>query len=216
MAKAGRPLWAEWPVVRDTKAWPVGGTFYHCHQQRFDGAEFNPTEYPQYRFSPIYDADGRVIPTWYAASAPEGAVAESLLHDIPANDPRAHLTAGQFAGRQVSAVGPTRVLRLVRLDHDGLRSLKMLARKVIETEADSYPQTSTIGQQLHDTTDADGLVWISRRRNIDHAVVLFGDRVTGDDLTGAEVVYDFDTLDGWQWLHGYVRPLGITVDPPLT
>lgn len=216
MATTGRPLWAEWPVVRSVGSWPAGGTLYHCHQQRFGGAEFNPTGFPQYRFSPIYDDGGRVIPTWYGASAPEGAVAESLLHDIPAVDPRAHLTAGQFVGRKVSTVVPARALRLIRLDHDGLRSLKLAAGEVTETEADVYPDTARVGQRLHDTTDADGLVWISRRRNIDHAVVLFGDRVTGDDLTGAEVVYDFDTLDGWQWLHGYVRPLGITVDPPLT
>lgn len=155
-----------------------------------------------------------MIPTWYAASAPEGAVAESLLHDIPAEDPRAHLTAGQFVGCRVSAVEPTRALRLIRLDHDGLRSLKLAAGTVTETEADAYAETSKVGQRLHDTTDADGLVWISRRRNVDHVVVLFGDRVTDGDLTCTEIVYDFDTLDGWEWLHSYVRPLGITVDAP--
>lgn len=214
MAATGSgPLWGEWPVIRRSESWPAGGTLYHCHQNRFGGAEFNPTGLPQHRFSPIYDDEARVIPTWYAASAAEGAVAEALLHDIPADDPRAHLTAGQFEGRRVSAVEPTRPFRLIRLDHDGLRALKLAADTVTETEADAYPETSKVGQRFHDTTDADGLVWMSRRRNIDCVVVLFGDRVTDADLTRPGVVHDFDTITGWEWLHGYVRRLGITVDP---
>lgn len=141
-------------------------------------------------------------------------MAESLLHDIPIGRRRAYLTAGQFQGRLVSSVRPERALRLVRLDHDGLRALGRSPNEVTETEADQYVRTGVVAQQIYDDTDVDGLAWVSRRRNIDYAVMLFGDRVAGGDLRVEATVHDLDTVDGWTWLSDYATSLGIGLAPP--
>ena len=208
-------LVGEWSRTRVVDAWPPGGSLHHCHQRRFGAAEFNGTGLPRYRFSPIHDFTGRVVPTWYAASTPQGAVAESLLHDIPIGRTGAYLTAGQFQGRLVSNLAPARRLRLVRLDHDGLRVLGRRPADVTETEADRYISTARVAQLLYDTTDVDGLAWVSRRRNIDCVVMLFGDRVAARDLPVAGTVHDFDTMGGSTWLYDYVTTLGIQLAPPV-
>jgi hypothetical protein len=56
---------------------------------------------------------------------------------------------------------------------------------------------------------------VSRRRNIDCAVPLFGDRVDAADLRVNATVRDLDTMDGWVWLHEYVTSLGIGLAPPV-
>lgn len=215
MAAASDHLVGEWSRGQVVDAWPPGGTLHHCHPRRFGAVEFNGTGRPRYRFSPIHDRSGHVVPTWYAASSPRGAVAESLLHDIPIGRAGAYLTAGQFQGRLVSTIQPARNLRLVRLDHDGLRALDLSPDEVTENEADQYRRTAQVAQQLYDTTDVDGLAWVSRRRNIDCAVMLFGDRVTVADLHVSGTVHDLDTMDGWTWLHAYVTTLGIGLAPPV-
>lgn len=48
-----------------------------------------------------------------------------------------------------------------------------------------YLATAAWAQALHQQCPAiDGLVWMSRQRDRDRAVVLFGDRVRAGDLTG--------------------------------
>lgn len=206
-------LIGDWRADPAAGTWPPGGELFHCHRRAYGPVQFNSTGIPQYRFSPIRDADGLVIPTWYAASSAHGAVAESLLHDIPIGV-SGYLAAGQFQGRRVSTIRPARTLRLARLDHDGLRALSLRPEAVTETEADRYSQTALVAQRLHDESDLDGLVWVSRRRNIDGAVVLFGDRVGAADLEVQALVHDFDTIAGWSWLYEYVTPLGIDLAPP--
>ena len=101
------------------------------------------------------------------------------------------------------------------MTYGGLRALDLSPDEVTENEADQYRRTAQVAQQLYDTTDVDGLAWVSRRRNIDCAVMLFGDRVTVADLHVSGTVHDLDTMDGWTWLHAYVTTLGIGLAPPV-
>lgn len=214
MAAARTPIVAAWPTGRvPDGTWPPGGKLYRCHRRKYGAMQFNSSASPRMRFSPIYDTDRTPIPVWYAASTPEGAVAESLLHDIPVST-AGDLLAAQFQGRRISAVDPIRPLRLIRLDTDGLRALRLAPTDVTETEADTYRRSAAIAQELHDTTDTDGLAWVSRRRNIDCAVVLYADRISGSELSATGTVYDFDTMAGWLWLREYTTPLGIRTAAP--
>lgn len=115
----------------------------------------------------------------------------------------------------VSAVQPIRPLRLVRLDTEGLRALGLHPADVTDNDADRYRDTEALAQRLHDTTDADGLAWMSRRHNISAAIVLYEDRVSTTDFTHARRHLDFDALDGWEWLRAYGAGQRIVVDPPV-
>lgn len=211
MPRTPKPLTAQWPLNRDPDIWPAGGMLYRVHHRRYGGADFNPTV-ASFRFSPVYDTAGAVIPSWYAGSSAQCAVAESLLHDIPVAT-GGTLRSPAFLDRCVTAVKPQRPLRLARLDTDGLRALRLDPTKVTDTEADAYPDTQKIAQRLHDDTTLDGLVWMSRRRNIDTALVLYGDRVDAADFTVDRTVQDFNQITGWQWLHDLVTELGIRLAP---
>lgn len=206
------PLVAEW-TTGARSGWPVGGPLYRAHSAKFSANTFNPSPTAHFRFSPIVDSNGDLIPSWYGGSNPECAVAETLLHDIPIAG-GGTLRTPQFVGRRISSVQPTRTLRLARLDTDGLRALSIKPADATDTEADRYPHTRNVAQKLHDTTDLDGLVWMSRRRNIDTAVVLYADRVDVTDLEPAVTVRDFDTDDGWQWLSDTLEPLNVYLAPP--
>lgn len=214
MAGMAAPMLGVWSTRRvPDGAWPPGGLLYRCHRRRYGATQFNPTAVPRMRFSPIYDVDQSPTPVWYAASSPEGATAESLLHDIPVRT-GGQLLAAQFQGRLISAVEPVRPLRLIRLDTDGLRALRLAPDEVTETEADGYSRSAAIAQELHDSTEADGLAWVSRRRNIDCAIVLYADRVSDADLLATGTIQDFDTMPGWRWLREYTTRLGITTAAP--
>lgn len=59
--------------------------------------------------------------------------------------------------------------------------------KLIESEADCYPQLAPWGQALHDCpAEADGLLWRSRHYDDAYACLLFGDRVGRRDLVVVE------------------------------
>lgn len=222
------PTFTEWTVGHNTPGlWPPGGTLYRVHQRRYDADAFNPFARPEYRFSPVYrdtdeidpdDPDKKrrlqaVVPAWYAASTVEGAIAEALLHDIEMKG--GTLAAGVFKNRLASSVQVLQPLRLARLDTDGLRALGMKTNDVTDTEADKYPETEAFAQRLYDEVpDAQGFAWMSRRRNTDTCLVLYGDRVPAADLRPISVVRDFDDPADWSWLYDYCKPMRIEVRPP--
>jgi len=224
------PTFTEWTPGHNTPGvWPPGGTLYRVHKRLYTADSFNPFDLPKYRFSPVYrdtdeidpaDPDKRrrlkaVVPAWYAASTVEGAVAEGLLHDIPMTG--GSLAAGVFGDRLASSVQVLQPLRLVRLDTDGLRALGKDTKEVTDTEAeaDRYRKTEAFAQRLYDEIpDAQGFAWMSRRRNTDTCLVLYGDRVPAADLRPIGVVRDFDNPADWSWLYDYCKPMRIEVRPP--
>lgn len=59
--------------------------------------------------------------------------------------------------------------------------------KLITSPSRNYPLTARWAEALHhQCADADGLLWMSRQRDRDHALLLFGDRSAGV-LSGSRV-----------------------------
>lgn len=70
--------------------------------------------------------------------------------------------------------------KLVDLTSEGLHRLKVPKHELITSPARNYPLTARWAEALHrQCADADGLLWMSRRRDRDHALLLFGDRLAG-------------------------------------
>lgn len=183
---------------------------------------FNPGNGGQTRFAPIADRSGRPVPTLYAATSAEAALFESVFHDVPARRSRQTELAGKLVGRDdlvergmraVSykrrirgrALTPLIVLRdlsLVQLHDIGLDRLGVTA-ELTGGPPTRYARTREWAAALHRHGKGfEGLIWMSRRFNSEKTAVLFGDRVSTDDLrigspslpldrgTGMAIVYE--------------------------
>jgi hypothetical protein len=118
------------------------------------------------------------VPTLYAADGHEGAISETVFHDVPVESAIKQVRMARFDIVLLSSVTPRRDLNLVRLHGHGFQRLSVSRRDLIESEADSYRDLAQWGQALHDCpARPDGLLWRSRHYDDDYACLLFGDRV---------------------------------------
>lgn len=144
--------------------WPAGRVIHVIHDTAFAPDSFNPgvdatgrVRKPT-RFAPIRNARGRVVPYLYGGSTLDCAIFETVFHDVPIDAPD----------------------KFVDLTSEGLHRLKIPKQELIESPSRDYPDTALWAQALHHQfRDVDGLLWMSRQRDRDHALVLFGDRLDG-------------------------------------
>lgn len=123
------------------------------------------------------------MPTLYAAEGHEGAISETVFHDVPVESAVKQVRMARFDVVLLSSIAPKRDLNLVRLHGHGFQRLAISRSALIESEADSYPDLAQWGQALHDCpARPDGLLWRSRQYDDDYACLLFGDRVGRRDL----------------------------------
>lgn len=166
---------------------PRGQVLHRIHDEAFAGDAFNPGLAGNARFSPIQTADGRPIPTLYAAATFEAAAMESVFHDVP-HAPGLKAYDKRRLRRQVhSRVALGQDLRLADFTSKPLRKLGVSRRQLIDTEKDQYPATRAWAAAVHlQQPDLQGLYWTSRQDDAAFAVVLFGDRVPPQALHSLE------------------------------
>jgi hypothetical protein len=162
------------------EVWPTDRRIVRCHRLGHAATEFNPGRGDPGRFHPL-PADGGWVPTVYGSDTEDGALSETVFHDVPVKGPARRILVSRLLDRVVSTVLPLRDLSLVQLHGYGLRRLGVRRRELIETEADQYHRTVLWARALHLWPGrADGLVWVSRQHDTSRAAVLFGDRVDAD------------------------------------
>ncbi len=121
----------------------------------------------------------RVVPVLYGSDQENGAIAETVFHDVPVTGPGRILFESRLERLSLTVLRPTRDLRLAQLLGFGLQRLGIRARNLTDTEASEYPRTNLWAQALHGALpDIDGLLWMSRQFNAARAIVLFGDRIS--------------------------------------
>src|SRR5262249_27382848 len=126
---------------------------------------------------------GDVVSTLYAADLPQGALSETVFHDVPVRGEGRRVLRRALVPMVRSPLTPIRSLQLVELHGAGLRRLRATHGELIESRSRQYPRTAAWGQALHDLADHDGLIWRSRQFNDSFALMLWGDRVSRfDDL----------------------------------
>lgn len=173
--------------------WPAGRVIHVIHDTAFEPASFNPgvdaagrLRKPT-RFAPIRDTKGRVVPYLYGGATLDCAIFETVFHDVPIDASDKSVDLDDFAQRGHGELVPGRDLRLVDLTSEGLHRLKVPKEELIANPSRDYPDTALWAQVLHrQFLEVDGLLWMSRQRDRDHALVLFGDRLEGV-LTGRRV-----------------------------
>jgi RES domain len=175
------------------ETWPAGQAIHVIHDAAFEPDSFNPgvdaagTLRNATRFAPIRDAKSRVVPYLYGGSSRDCAIFETVFHNVPIDAPDKFVDLDDFANRAHGRVVPTRDLQLVNLTTDGLHRLKVPKAELITSPPIDYLATARWAEAIHHRfPGVDGLVWMSRQRDRDQALMLFGDRA-GASLTGARM-----------------------------
>ena len=172
--------------------WPADQPIMRCHNVKMGATEFNAAPASR-RFRPICDPSGGIVPTIYGADLVDGAVSETVFHDVPVRGPGRRILRKALVPMVLSTVIPSRGLQLVELHGAGLGRLGTTHGELIETSAAQYPRTAHWGQALYDHPDSfDGLIWRSRHFNDSFALMLWGDRVSRfADLSPDELAEKF-------------------------
>ena len=184
----------------------AGSAIYRVAGSSRPANEFNPGIGAPTRFAFFGDPP---VPALYAAQSEVAAVCETMLHDIPATGgsllPHAYRT--RLAAKLTVALD----LRLASLMGTGLRTLRIEARDITDSDPTTYPETVRWAEAAH-RAGFDGLAWMSKRCNTDRAYVLFGDRVTPDDLPiSPDYARVFAAGPDLDWLVDLCTPLHIEV-----
>lgn len=138
------------------------------------------------RFHFFTDAAGAVVPVLYGSDQDDGAISETILHDVPVVGAARAVLRSRLNHTSIVTLRATRDLTLVGLLGHGLRRLQIRAANLPDTEPGEYERTVPWAQAIHRAFPAvDGLVWMSRQFNAARALVLFGDRVAASELVVA-------------------------------
>ncbi len=203
--------------------WQAGRPMLRVADDQFGATEFNPRLGEPTRFAPLF-ADGNCVPTLYAAEILDAVLMESVFHDVvldrPDGEP-AEVHLADLTTVRRSTIASRRDLRLGRLDDDALDALGLGREDLIDTDADTYPETVRWAQHAHkygtiDGESLDGLIWHARRAaqalgQRDLAVVLFGDRVQRNQLHSSGAPVPLIAAAGIEKLDTVATRLGVTL-----
>jgi hypothetical protein len=157
--------------------WAADTPIVRCHNVAMGATEFNTTSASR-RFRPVHDSAAAVVATIYGADLTEGALSETVFHDVPVRGPGRRVLRKALVPMVLSTIMPARDLRLVELHGGGLARLGVTHGELIESSSRQYPRTALWGQALYEHVDGfDGLIWRSRQFNDSFALMLWGDRV---------------------------------------
>lgn len=155
---------------------------------------FNPSS-DSARFRPLYCGSQDPIPTMYGANNIDGALGETIFHDVPAGGAPWSIPRASLYAKLRAILIPQRDFRLVDLTGWAHKALKIEGRALVDCAPAEYPPTALWAERFHDLPEApDGLYWRSRQYDRSFALLLFGDRVRIEEL---RVVYD-ETIALWQ------------------
>lgn len=165
--------------------WKRGELIVRVFNHTYPPNGFNPGEaggvVGRFHFFP--GADGRSIPVLYGSDCGDGAISETVFHDVPIEGEHRVVPEVRLDALSIIRLVPEREIRLAEMLGHGLRRYQLRPEDLTSTEPDQYARTIPWAQALHATVrEIDGIVWMSRQFNAARALVLFGDRVSSIDL----------------------------------
>ena len=166
-------------------AWAAGDPIIRVFNHEYAPNAFNPGRGGgvRGRFHFFEVSAGAVVPALYGADQEDGAIAETVFHDVPVRGDHRVVLETRLTPLSIVTLAPARELRLVELLGFGLQRLGIRAEELTSTEASEYASTVRWAAAIHGAfPDVDGLAWMSRQFNAARAVVLFGDRVASAEL----------------------------------
>jgi hypothetical protein len=155
--------------------WPAGTTIFRVFDHGFGSAQYNGTDVKR-RFRPVYDG-GTIVPTIYGSNAPDGAICETVFHDLDLKTRHPAILRATLLTQLLAPVVSARDLRLAALTDPEIRRLRVTHADLIETDASEYPATAEWGQAIYDhPARFDGIVWHSRQHHSTLSITLWESR----------------------------------------
>lgn len=209
--------WADLTTRTNRTELADGTLLVRCHRAPYAPTQFNAGHGAGGRFHFFSDVDGRKVPVLYAADSAEGAVAETMLRDVPLRGFRfvaGHVVA-HWSTTDVAVDCREAPLKLAQLHDPGLLRLGLRPANLTDTGPSHYPRTRLWAAAVHAQLEwAQGLVWVSARYNTSRAYVLFGDRVDPERLVQTGAPRPLDRGEGFEWLRATAADAGIMISRP--
>jgi RES domain len=188
---------------------PTGQLLYRVLSASRTATEFNPGMGAPTRFGFF---GYPMVPIMYAADTEDAAIAETLLHDIPADG--GLLPYDQYGDKVLVRLKVIRHLRVGVLHGTGLQRLKVSAAELTSSPASSYENTVWWAEAAH-RVRLDGLVWMSAasqsRSHGAKAYVFFGDRCADAFIQDPAHARIFASAADQIWLIDRCAPLHVDV-----
>jgi hypothetical protein len=129
------------------------------------------------RFSPLMDARGDPVPTYYLASTIEGAIMESVLHDVSLHPPGTFEKAQLVHYYLVHLRFPD-ALRFVNLHTPYLPKLGITRNQLVDSSPRHYDETREWARTAYlRCPNAQAIGYGSRRDDSARCLMLFGNRL---------------------------------------
>jgi hypothetical protein len=180
------------PIIRKLLA---GSVWWRIHSEAHEPTAFRDTGAVDKRADPgrfgeegRFDCQAGEYSYLYLGSTKSSTIAEAYLRGPAVADPAARFLRGaKLRGRVLSRIELTVDLDLV--DLRGARGLARIGQDAWLTACDEpeYPVTqewATALRRWAPPPSAAGLLWMSKRDNLHHAAMLFGDGVPAGAITG--------------------------------
>jgi len=175
----------------------AGNIWYHvfCNEKHpIDERTFNEG-WGDTRFSPIFEDDCKTpVHTYYLASTPEGAIMESLLHDVPLNSPGS-IELNLLSSFYVVTLALVANIDIVNLHSKFLPKLGLSRSQLIESLPPCYPETRLWAKAAYlQTITAQGIGYGSRRDDSARCLMIFRQRLVGLELEPTFNIVDVECL----------------------
>jgi hypothetical protein len=157
------------------RTWRAGTPIYRVFDHGCGSAQYNAGGVPR-RFRPVYDG-GEIVPTLYGSDAHDGALCETVFHDLDLEDPAPSILRATLLTQIIAPVVAAKDLRLAALTDPQIKRLRVTHGQLIDADADEYPATAAWGQAIYDhPARFDGIVWNSRQHVAPLGLVLWSTR----------------------------------------
>ena len=164
-----------------TTTWSAGTSLYRVHPDRYPPHAFNPGSHgDRGRFHPIRDASGRLVPTLYAADCIDGALSETMFHNVFAGDA---IVRSRLEGHCLTHIELTRDILVADLSGHGLRRLGLTRGQLLDSGPPHHAETARWAEAIHRSRESlHGMIWVSRQFDVAMALLGFGDRLHERDF----------------------------------
>lgn len=142
------------------------------------------------RFAPIKDGGGIAVHTYYAASRPDVAYMESVLHDTALSPPGVFEVATLVHYHLATIRLPG--IAFVNFHTPYLPALGLTRTQLVDSPAACYPETRSWSQAaFQQRTSSQAVGYGSRRHDGGQCLMLFGQRIPPDPTSG----HPFELID---------------------
>lgn len=178
---------------------------------------FNPCRGEPTRFAPLFvtTATGRrCVPTLYIGETYEAAAFETVCRNLPPKPLRRQVFEIDLAECGHAQLLVNRDLILGPFFHQNLARIGQTRQSMIDTDATCYTETALWAAVVHQSFPTlDGLVWTSHQHDRDFACVLFGDRISEEDITPIGAVAPIDGGPGRDRIGEFAKEYEIDIVP---